>query len=262
MITNGRRDLTDIGRYRMHSDEMQIVSGPIHDPVIHFEAPPSATMQPEMERFLDWFQRTGPGGVETLPPLTRAGIAHLWFVSIHPFEDGNGRLARAIAEKALAQSLGQPSLLAMAATILLRRKYYYSALEAANKRNEITDWLAWFAAIALEAQARAIAGIDFLIDKTRLLDRLHGQLNERQQKVMLRMLAEGPEGFRGGLSAGNYIGITGASQATTTRDLVGLVSKDALVRTGERRHARYHLTIALRPVGAVTIDNDGRLSGI
>ena len=262
MIANGRRDLKDVGRYRTHDDEMQVVSGPIHDPVIHFEAPPSAIMQAEMEHFLEWFQRTGPGGTQPLPLLTRAGIAHLWFVSIHPFEDGNGRLARAIAEKALAQSLGQPSLIAMAATILLRRKHYYSALEAANKRNEITGWLAWFGATALEAQARAIAGIGFLIDKARLLDRLRGQLNERQQKVLLRMLAEGPEGFTGGLSAANYVRITGASQATTTRDLANMVFKEMLVRRGERRHARYYLTIALRPVDAVTIDDDGRLSGI
>jgi len=183
-----------------------------------------------------------------LPTLTRAGIAHLYFVSVHPFEDGNGRIARAIAEKTLAQGRGQPALLALAATIFARRKSYYDALEAANKDNEITGWLVWFAATAIDAQRRSIARIEFLIDKTRLLDRLRGQLNDRQEKALIRMLREGPEGFKGGLSASNYVSITGASPATATRDLADMVQKGALIRDGERRHARYHLAIPSRPV--------------
>ena len=108
-------------------------------------------------------------GSEPLPALTRAGIAHLYFESIHPFEDGNGRIGRAIAEKALAQCFGQPTLIALAATILSRRKAYYAALEAANKGNEVTAWLSWFAGIAIEAQRRTTARVEFLIEKTRLL---------------------------------------------------------------------------------------------
>ena len=186
------------------------------------------------------------GGKSRVPALTRAGIAHLYFISIHPFEDGNGRIARAICEKALAQSLGQPTLIALAATILTKRKSYYDALEAANKSNQISAWLAWFAAIAIEAQSRTISHIQFLIAKTRLLDRLRGHLNSRQEKALLRILQEGPEGFKGGLSANNYVRITGASAATATRDLADRVAKGALVRTGERRYARY--TVAIAPV--------------
>ena len=104
----------------------------------------------------------------------------MYFESIHPFEDGNGRIGRAIAEKVLAQSLGQPSLTALATTILLRQREYYAALEAANKGNEVTEWLAWFAATALEARQRTLSQVEFLIDKTKLLDRLRGRLNERQ----------------------------------------------------------------------------------
>jgi Fic family protein len=178
-----------------------------------------------------------------MPALTRAGTAHLYFVSIHPFEDGNGRIGRAIAEKALAQGLGQPTLTALATTILTKRKAYYAALEAANKKNQITAWLNWFAATTLEAQERTIARVEFLIDKTRLLDGLRGQLNDRQEKALLRMLREGPEGFKGGMSAGNYTTITGASPATATRDLADMVAKGALVREGELRHARYHVAI-------------------
>jgi Fic family protein len=194
-----------------------------------------------------------------LPALTRAGIAHLYFESIHPFEDGNGRIGRAISEKALAQSVGQTTLTALAATILVRRKAYYDTLEAANKDTEVTQWLAWFAGIAIEAQRRTEARVQFLIDKTRFLDRIRGQLNERQEKALLRMLNEGPDGFRGGLSAGNYSTITGASPATATRDLVDMVAKGALVRTGERRHARYSAGIPLRPILAVRIDAEGNV---
>jgi Fic family protein len=131
----------------------------------------------------------------------------------------------------------------LATTILAHQKSYYEALARANRRNDITRWLAWFAEIALEAQRRSIAQVEFIIDKTKLLDRLHGQINVRQQNALLRMFREGPEGFKGGLSAGNYSTITGASPATTTRDLADLTEKGALIRTGERKHARYTLNL-------------------
>jgi Fic family protein len=260
MVMSGSRNLRDVGRYRTSAEPMQVVSGSIGEPRVHFEAPPSARVPSEMKRFISWFGRSAPGGEEPLTALTRAGIAHLYFESIHPFEDGNGRIGRAIAEKALAQTLGQPTLTALAATILARRKSYYEALEAANKENEITRWLMWFAGVAIEAQRRTIALVEFLIDKTKLLDRLKGQLNERQEKTLLRMFREGPEGFRGGLSAGKYSTITGASPATATRDLADLVEKGALVREGERRHARYRLSVPLRLVSHVTLNERGELT--
>jgi Fic family protein len=259
MVMNGSRNLRDVGRYRTGAVPMQVVSGAIGEARVHFEAPPSARVPSEMERFIAWFNRTAPSREEPLSALTRAGTAHLYFESIHPFEDGNGRIGRAIAEKALAQSLGQPTLTALAATILAQRKSYYEALEAANKENEITRWLMWFAGVAIEAQRRTIALVEFLIDKTKLLDRLKGHLNARQEKALLRMFREGPEGFKGGLSAGKYSTITGASPATTTRDLADLVGKGALVREGERRYARYHLSVPLRPVPHVTLTEGGEL---
>jgi len=260
MLMSGSRNLRDVGRYRSGAEAMQVVSGPIGEPRVHFETPPSVRVRSEMDRFIAWFGRTAQGGEEPLPALTRAGIAHLYFESIHPFEDGNGRIGRAIAEKALAQSIGQPTLTALAATILARRKSYYEALEAANKENKITGWLMWFAGAAIEAQRRTIALVEFLIDKTKLLDRLKDQLNERQGKALLRMFREGPDGFRGGLSAGKYRSITGASPATTTRDLSDLVAKGAIVREGERRHARYHLSVPLRRVPHVSVTEQGDLA--
>jgi Fic family protein len=245
MVTSGRKDLVDIGRYRTSREPMQIVSGPIGAPAVHFEAPPSKQVSAEMKRFVSWFNRTAPGSEEPLPAITRAGTAHLYFELIHPFEDGNGRIGRAIAEKAMTQSFGQQVLISSATTILAHQKSYYEALERANRRNDITDWLVWFAEIALEAQRRSIAQVEFIIAKTKLLDRLRGQISERQQKALLRMFREGPEGFKGGLSAGNYSTITGASPATTTRDLAGLVEKGALARSGERKHARYALNLPM-----------------
>lgn len=259
MLLAGRRDLKTVGGYRKHSEPMQIVSAAIHDPKVYFEAPPSVQVPSEMARFIDWFNRTAPDGAAPLPALTRAGVAHFYFECIHPFEDGNGRIGRVVAEKVLAQGIGHPPLTALAATILAKRKGYYDALERNNTKTELTDWLRWFAATTIEAQRRATTLVQFLIDKTRLMDRLMGQLNGRQEKALLRVLREGPEGFKGGLSAGNYATITGASTATTTRDLADMVTKGALIRSGERRHARYRANISVPPIAPVTIDETGQV---
>jgi Fic family protein len=259
MLMGGRHDIRDVGRYRTHEDPMQVVSGALHDPRVHFEAPPSKAVPREMKQFIAWFSKTAPDGASPLSALTRAGIAHIYFESIHPFEDGNGRVGRAIAEKALAQSLGYPPLTMLAMTILDRRKAYYQALEHANTEIDLSDWLRWFAGVVIEAQRRTAALIEFLLDKARLLDRLKGQLNERQERALLRVLREGPEGFKGGLSAGNYLTITGTTAPTATRDLADMVGKGALVRSGERRYARYRAGIELRPVKRVEIDEKGRI---
>ncbi len=259
MIMAGRSDIREIGRYRAHPEPMQVVSGPIGATRVHFEAPPSERLPAEMDAFIEWFNRTSPAGGAALPALTRCGIAHLRFVCVHPYEDGNGRLGRAISEKTLAQGLASPAVIALSTTILARRREYYDALGAANRSNEITMWLAWFAGICLEAQQRTQAQVEFLLDKAKLLDRLRGRINDRQQAALLRMFREGPAGFKGGLSAGNYISITKTSSATATRDLGELVELGALERSGERRHTRYHLGIPLRPVARVTIDPDGRI---
>jgi Fic family protein len=259
MLVNGRRDIRNIGGYRTGIEPMQIVSGAVYDPKVHFEAPPSTDVPREMKRFVEWFNRTAPDGASALPALTRAGIAHIYFESIHPFEDGNGRIGRAIAEKALAQGLEHPPLTALAMTILARRKAYYEALERNNTGIDLTDWLSWFAGVSIEAQRRTTALIEFVLDKTRLLDRLKGQLNERQEKALLRVLREGPEGFKGGLSAGNYVAITGISAPTATRDLADMVEKGALIRSGERRYARYRANAEPRPVRTVTINERGQI---
>jgi Fic family protein len=243
MITNGRSDLREIGCYRTHDEPMQVVSGPIGNETVHFEAPPSKRIKREMDAFMDWFIKTAPDGSDPLPALTRAGIVHLYFISIHPFEDGNGRIGRALAEKSLAECLGEPTLIALSQTIEAKRKRYYQALELNNKNCEITDWLIYFAQTVLEAQSYSLEVIDFLIEKTKFYDRARDSLNERQDKVIARLFREGPSGFKGGLSAEKYISITGTSRATATRDLQDLVEKNMLLKVGELKSTRYYLNI-------------------
>ena len=255
MVMNGRRDLTDVGRYRRRAEPMEIVSGAIDHPRVHFEAPPSSRIPAEMGRFLSWFRETATGGKRPLPAVTRAGIAHIWFESLHPFEDGNGRIGRAIVEKALAQGLSRPVLTAVAGTLLKRRKEYYQALELSSRDIDVTGWLLWFAAAVIEAQRRALAQVEFVLYKARLLARVQGRMNSRQEKAVLRMFEAGPEGFVGGLSAGKYMNITGTPPATATRDLADLVALGVLTRTGERKAARYHLTVPLKPVAPVRVED-------
>jgi len=254
-VTNGRTDLKDIGRYRAGAEPMQIVSGPLHAPRIHFEAPPSVQVQSEMARFWEWLSNSDPKGMAPISPMSRAGIAHLWFESVHPYEDGNGRIGRAISEKVLAQGLPTPAITGMASTLLQHRKAYYAALERAHTDLEITDWLVWFAAKALEAQRRTLRQVEFILDKSRLTEQLRDHLNARQEKALLRMFAAGPDGFIGGLSAANYMRITGAPPATTTRDLAALVALGALVRTGDNKAARYRLNIPQGSPPTVEVDD-------
>jgi Fic family protein len=243
MLLGGDKSINMIGGYRTDADTMQIVSGADYKRTVHFEAPPSGRITDEMKRFITWFNDTVPGGKSPLPALARAGIGHLYFESIHPFEDGNGRIGRALAEKSLSQNLGQPSLTALAYTIERRRKDYYAALARNSRDNQITDWLTYFAETVLEAQADTLKRVDFYIAKAKFYERLRGKMNERQEKAIARMFREGIDGFKGGLSAENYITITKASRATATRDLQDLVAKNALTKTGELRHTRYHLNL-------------------
>jgi len=240
MLTNGRRDLKDIGCYRSDSEPMQIVSGSIHAPKVHFEAPPASAVPNEMSAFISWFNEQEAART---PILLRAGLAHFWFESIHPFEDGNGRIGRAISEKALSQGLNRPTLIALAKAIESSRKKYYAALQNGNRGLDIQEWLEYFCATVLDAQDYTQSMIDFLIEKSKFYGRHEDKLNERQAKAIGRIFNEGIEGFKGGLSAENYITITGAARATATRDLQNLVDLGALKKTGELKYTRYFLNI-------------------
>lgn len=242
-IMMARSDISDIACYRCCDEPMQVVSGLGHQPNIHFEAPPSSRMVTEMDQFISWFNNSAPQGASPLSPLHRAGLAHLYFVSIHPFEDGNGRIARALSEKVLAQHLHQPTLIALSQSIEKNKKEYYVQLENNNKNMHVSEWFMYFAQTILTANVHSQGLIAFLIEKTRFYERFQGQLNARQEKVIHRLFQAGPEGFNGGLSAKNYMSITKTSRATTTRDLQQLYDMGILTRTGTRKITRYRLNV-------------------
>jgi len=228
--------LEDIGKYRSHAEPMQIVSHRYDAPKVYFEAPPSKRVMSEMKHYIKWYNCNDNTSV-----LAKAAIAHVYFESIHPFEDGNGRIGRLLVEKIISQGVDRPVLIAVSKVLEKRKKEYYAALEKCNKTLEINHWLDFFGEVVLQAQQESMKLLSFLVNKAKLMTRLQGQLNERQEKVLLRIFREGPEGFQGGLSAENYLSISKTSRATATRDLSDLVDKGALRRTGELRHTRYWL---------------------
>lgn len=237
MIILADAGVEDRGKYRTHKEPMQIVSRKYSEQHIYFQAPPSSIIQKEMKLYIQWFNQVK--SQESI--LARASILHLYFESIHPFEDGNGRIGRALVEKFLSQVVGHPTLIAISQEIEKKRKRYYEALGTCNRSLDATEWVEFFSHLILDAQKCTTAEIEFIFFKHDLMNRLQGTINSRQKKVLLRMFQEGPRGFRGGLSAENYLSITKTSRATATRDLVDLVSKGALQRTGEKRHTRYWL---------------------
>lgn len=236
LLMQQRSDIEAIGSYRFHNEPMQVVSSRYDDPKIYFEAPPSHQVEKEMSVFINWFNSSEGDSI-----LGRASQAHLYFESIHPFEDGNGRIGRVLVEKALSQSLGHPTLIATSSVIEARKKEYYQQLAQCNKTLNIENWVLFFSEVILQAQSNSIALINFLMNQSKLMHSLVGKINERQEKVLLRIFKEGIKGFKGGLSAENYMAITKTSRATATRDLTDLVEKRALIKKGQLRYTRYWL---------------------
>lgn len=228
------------GQWRIHADAMQIVSGPVHNPTIHFEAPPSVRVPEEMQRFLDWLEE----GSHTLPGVARAAIAHLWFETIHPYEDGNGRVGRAIADVAVSQMLGQPLMMSLAVVLSRHRKAYYQQLNHASKDSlDVTPWVDWFGERVVEALESAMDVIQYVVKKARFWDGLNTEaLNDRQMKLIHRMLGQDAPSFENGINATKYQNLTRCSKATATRDLQNLVAQGILAPVQSKgRYARYRL---------------------
>jgi Fic family protein len=234
----------NIGTWRVHTAPMQVVSGRIDKPIVHFEAPPSIEIPQQMKRFIQWFNDTAPNGKNPMKhaPI-RSAIAHIYFESIHPFEDGNGRIGRAISDKALSQSVAYPLLLSLSSTIESNKKAYYNALKNGQKSNEITPWLTYFVNVIVDAQKSTEVLIDFTLKKTHFFDEYKNNLNERQLKSIKRMFLEGPKGFDGGMTAKKYMRITQTSKATATRDLKALEMVGAFIIEGKGRNTHYYLNL-------------------
>ena len=231
----------------LRGDEpMQVVSGRLDRPTVHFEAPPRAVLEQQLADFLVWFESSRSDA--SLDPLLRAGIAHFWFVTLHPFDDGNGRLTRAITDLALAQGEHQTiRFYAISASILDDRAGYYRILEASQKGPlDITAWLQWFLATLLNSLEQALARIDRVLTKTRFWQTYRGQaFSVEQTKVLNRLLDGGDRGFEAGISAAQYQAVAKVSKATATRHLSDLVAKGCIIRLpGGGRSTRYEVNSA------------------
>ncbi|BFT59795.1 Fic family protein [Pseudomonas moorei] len=224
-------------------DPMQVVSGRLDKPTVHFEAPPRRGLEQQLETFLDWFESSRHQAA--LDPLLRAGVAHFWFVTLHPFDDGNGRLTRTITDLALAQGEAQAiRFYAMSASILEDRSGYYRVLETSQKATlDITEWLQWFLHTLLRSLQQAMARIESVLAKARFWQaHRESELSVEQTKVLNRMLDGGERGFESGISAAQYQAVAKVSKATATRHLAELLEKGCLQRLpGGGRSTRYKI---------------------
>ena len=234
------------GAYRNDPAPMQIVSGPYGREKVHYEAPPAARVPDEMVKLVEWYNQTSPlSGDKTISGIARAGIAHLWFEVIHPFDDGNGRVGRAIADHALSQSLGYPTTACLATAIEADKKTYYLQLEKASRGGlNVSTWLDYFTDRVIKAQEIAREEVDFVLAKTRFYEAYGDQLNGRQARMVSRVFAEGRRGFEGGITTRKYEAITKCPNRTASRDLSDLVAKGIIIPLpGGGRTTRYELTI-------------------
>ncbi|WP_460158602.1 Fic family protein [Pseudomonas sp. S3_E11] len=228
----------------LRGDEpMQVVSGRLDRPIVHFEAPPRQGLEQQLQTFVDWFEASRHQ--VSLDPLLRAGIAHFWFVTLHPFDDGNGRLTRTLTDLALAQGEAQAiRFYAMSVSILDDRAGYYRILENSQKATlDITGWLTWFLQTLLRSLHKAMTQIESVLGKTRFWQAHRASaLTPEQSKVLNRLLDGGEKGFGQGISATQYQAVAKVSKATATRHLAELLEKGCLERMpGGGRSTRYRI---------------------
>jgi Fic family protein len=225
LFPTGRSGMSKINVGAWRDDKkgpMQVVSGPIGKERVHYEAPIAARLRGEMKRFFDWFEKESSTDL-----VLKAGVAHLWFVTIHPFDDGNGRIARAIADMVLARSERSPQrFYSMSAQIQQERRTYYEILEATQKGElDITRWLEWFLVCLGRAFERAETILAAVLSKARFWDRFAAtELNERQRSMINRLL----NGFEGKLTSSKWTKLEKCSQDTALRDIEDLIRKGVL----------------------------------
>ena len=230
-----------VGAYRQHTEPMQIVSGVLGREKLHYQAPPSATVTQETDKLLQWLDSSD--GTDN---LVKAALAHLWFETIHPFEDGNGRVGRVIVDLVLARDAGPSSrLLRISQQLLISRSQYYDELQRAQHGPlDVTPWVVWFTSQVRLACEAASQLIDLSLVKARFWEAHHDKnLNARQRKAVNLLLDAGPGGFEGGMSTRKYESLGPTSRATATRELVELAALAVLQSQGAGRSTRYHINL-------------------
>lgn len=234
-----------VGSFRNDDEPMQIVGGAIGNPKVYYEAPPGPEVPVLMEKFCDWFNATAPGNQQAIPGLYRAALAHAWFEQIHPFDDGNGRVGRALMDRALAQAPESGlALVSMSAAMLREQKQYMSMLEGlSNKSLSAENYLDWFLEASLRAQAHTRTSVDLILERGRFYEEYSGsgKLNPRQEKTLRSLFEAGADGYEGGMTARKHGSLNQCSKATATRDLAELSSLGLLKQIGEGRSVNYQL---------------------
>ena len=232
------------GQFRKGKEPMQVVSGSFGNFTVHYEAPPAKDLPVLIPEFIGWYKSfTEPNLGKVGEAMLLAAIAHLYFETLHPFEDGNGRIGRALAEKALAEKLEIPIFVGLSKAIEKDKSRYYNELKKAQRNLQITDWVHYFFDILNAALINSKNVVTFTLKKVRFFDSFQDQLNERQLKAINKMMEQGEEGFKGGMTAKKYISINKTSKATATRDLQQLAEMNAFIKVGAGRSVSYELNM-------------------
>ena len=259
LFPTGRSGIQKIrtGAYRDHAEPMQIVTPRLGKPdIVHYQAPDSADVQAQMTRLVDWFN----GSLHQTDGLVRAALAHLWLQAIHPFEEGNGRVGRALVEMALAQDLKTDKRLwSLSQQMWLDRSGYYAQLQAATGQAsmDVTPWVQWFAGCVHKAADATWENMQAAMRKTRFWEELreqHPQLTPTQTKAINKLYDVGPDGFANGISTEKYVNLCRVSRATAYRELRALCEMGVLVQTGAGRGTRYKLKHLLAGITNGSLD--------
>ena len=230
------------GEFRKGAEPMQVVSGSIANFTVHYEAPPAKDLPILMPQFVNWYKSFSASYLGKVgEAMLLSSITHLYFETLHPFEDGNGRIGRALAEKALAEKLQIPIFVSLSKAIEKNKSKYYSELKKAQRDLEITDWIHYFFDILNDALKDSKNVVTFTLKKVMYFDKFQNQLNDRQLKAINKMMEQGEDGFKGGMTAKKYISINKTSKATATRDLQQLTEIQALTKVGAGRSISYQL---------------------
>ncbi|MDD4032569.1 MAG: DUF4172 domain-containing protein [Bacteroidales bacterium] len=232
------------GQIRAGSEPMQVISGRYGDIDVHYQAPPSNELNGLLDQFIQWysdFQVTELGKVGQ--SMLLSALSHLYFETLHPFEDGNGRIGRALAEKALAEKIEIPVFISLSKCIERNKKRYYEEIKKAQRNLEVTDWVVYFCHLIMEAQEDARQTVLFTVKKTKFFDKFSDLLNERETKAIQKMMEYFTDGFEGGMTARKYISINNTTKATATRDLQHLTEINIFQRKGAGRGISYELNI-------------------
>ncbi len=236
-----------IGEWR--TEGIEVVSGALNKQKTHFEGPPASSVEKAMEVFFDWYNRTNPMQLSStealIPGPIRSALAHLWFVTIHPFDDGNGRIARAISDHALAQDARYPMLHSLSTAIDRNRNEYYEKLEETQSGSmDVLKWVLWFLEITVQSIEITEKIIAFTVQKSNFIQQFKDDVNERQLQVLLGLFSNGAEGDMRSINRNKYVSQTHCSPSTALRDLKNLVDKAALKQLpGLGRNTRYGLNV-------------------